>query len=649
MRKTIVAALLGAGCAVLSAGAGAVDLERFLREDSFTTIKISPDGTYVAATVPLEDATAVAILRTADMAMVGSFRPPRNNHAGSVDWVSNQRLVIGLAQKSGRLDRPQPTGELYGINADGKGGQLLVGYRVGGFNEGGVAAFLTDELANDDRSVLIAVWPFAENPYTRIERMDAVTGRRMTVARSPVQRADFTTDNTGEVRFASGASQDNVPKLYYRAQRGEEWVLINDQSQSHRVETPLGFSADGSLAYLQVEQTEGPDAILSWNPQTNERRLLLRDEVVDLGRVIYQPGTRVPVGALYFGDVPRARFFDDTSSTARLYRTLRAALRGPVYVTSSTRDGRTVLAQTWSGTNPGDFYRYDTVEKKATLLASRSSWIDAAQSAEVRPIALTARDGLPLHGFLTVPHGKQARALPMVVMPHGGPIDVFDAGDYQRDTQLLAAAGYAVLQINFRGSSNYGRAHAVAAKHQWGLRMQDDVTDATRWAIAQGIADEKRICIYGASYGAYAAMMGAVREPGLYQCAAGYVGVYDLPLMYEVGDIQDDRSGVTYLRDWLGPVEALGARSPVTLAAQVRVPVFLAAGGEDKRAPIEHTKRMEAALRRAGSPVESLYYKSEGHGFYTPQHQREYYAKLLAFLARSLGGQTASAATPAQP
>jgi dipeptidyl aminopeptidase/acylaminoacyl peptidase len=576
------------------------------------------------------------------MALVGSFRPPRNNHAGSFDWVSDKRLVIGLAQKAGRLDRPQATGELYGINADGKGGQLLVGYRVGGFNEGGVAAFLTDELASDDRNVLIAVWPFAENPYTRIERMDAVTGRRMTVARSPVQRADFTTDNTGEVRFASGASQDNVPKLYYRAQRGEEWVLINDQSQSHRVEKPLGFSADGSLAYLQVEQTEGPDAILSWNPQTNERRLLLRDEVVDPGRVIYQPGTQVPVGALYFGDVPRARFFDDTSSTARLYRTLRAALRGPVYVTSSTRDGRTVLAQTWSGTNPGDFYRYDTVEKKATLLASRSSWIDAAQSAEVRPIALTARDGLPLHGFLTVPHGKQARALPMVVMPHGGPIDVFDAGDYQRDTQLLAAAGYAVLQINFRGSANYGRAHAMAAKHQWGLRMQDDVTDATRWAIAQGIADEKRICIYGASYGAYAAMMGAVREPGLYQCAAGYVGVYDLPLMYEVGDIQDDRSGVTYLRDWLGPVEALGARSPVTLAAQVRVPVFLAAGGEDKRAPIQHTKRMEAALRRAGSPVESLYYKTEGHGFYTQEHQREYYATLLAFLSRSLGGATAS-------
>lgn len=647
MRTSIMAALLGLACAVLSAHAGAVELDRFLREESFNTIKISPDGTYVAATVPLEDATAVAILRSADMSMVGSFRPPRHNHAGSFDWVSNERLVIGLAQKLGRLDRPRATGELYGINADGKAGELLVGYRVGGFNESQVAAYLTDELPGDDRNVLVAVWPFAENPITRVERMDAVTGRRVIVARSPVQRADFTTDNTGEVRFALGAGSDNVPKLYYRAQRGEDWVLINDESVSHRVEKPLGFSADGSLAYLWVEQTEGPDAIVSWNPQTNERQPLLRDAVVDPGRIIFQPGTGIPVGALYFGDVPRARFFDDSSSTARMYRTLQAALKGPVYITSSTRDGRTVLVQTWSGSNPGDFYRYDTVQKKASLLASRSSWIDPGQSAQVRPIALTARDGLPLHGFLTVPHGKEARQLPLVVLPHGGPIGVFDEGAYEHETQLLAAAGYAVLQVNFRGSSNYGRAHTVAGKHQWGLRMQDDVTDATRWAIAQGIADARRICIYGASYGAYAAMMGAVREPGLYQCAAGYVGIYDLPLMYQRGDIQDDRSGVTYLRDWLGPAEVVAAHSPVNLAAQVRVPVFLAAGGEDKRAPIQHTKRMEAALKRAGTPVESLYFASEGHGFYTPAHRREYYTRLLAFLSRSLGGDTATPA--AQP
>ncbi|NYB77918.1 MAG: prolyl oligopeptidase family serine peptidase, partial [Stenotrophomonas maltophilia] len=159
-----------------------------------------------------------------------------------------------------------------------------------------------------------------------------------------------------------------------------------------------------------------------------------------------------------------------------------------------------------------------------------------------------------------------------------------------------------------------------------------------------GIADARRICIYGASYGAYSAMMGAAREPGLYQCAAGYVGVYDLPLMFTGGDIQDRDSGMSYLREWLGDPATLGAVSPVNLAERIRVPVFLAAGGQDKRAPIQHTERMEAALKRAGTPVESLYYKTEGHGFYTQAHRSEYYGKLLAFLSRSLGGKTATTA-----
>ena len=633
--------LLCMGCAWLPATGSAVELDHFLREDVFNSIKISPGGEYLAASIPLQDATAVAILRTADMTLIGSFRPPRNNHASNFDWVSNQRLVIGLALKSGRLDEPQPTGELYAINADGKGGELLVGYRARANNEN-VAAFLTDELVDDDRNALIAVWPFTENPQTRIERLDVVSGRRTVVARSPVQRANFVTDNSGEVRFAHGAGPDNLRKLYYRARGGTDWEMLNDEAVSHRVEMPLGFSADGSLAYLWVEQSSGPDAIVSWNPQTRERQELLRDEVVDPARVIHQPGSRIPVGALYLGAQPQARFFDAAAPTARLYRSLQAAFDGPVYVASSTRDARTVLVETWSGRNPGDFYLYDTVGKAARHLTSRSEWIDPAESAEVRSFTMTARDGLPLHGFLTIPHGSAGRNLPMVVVPHGGPFGVFDDGTYDRETQLLAAAGYAVLQVNFRGSSNYGRAHTQAGRQQWGAAMQDDVTDATRWAIAQGVADQARICIYGASYGAYAAMMGPIREPGLYQCAAGYVGIYDLPMMHARGDIRDARSGRNYLREWLGAPEALATRSPVNLAGQVRVPVFLAAGGEDERAPILHTRRMEAALRRAGTPVESLYYKTEGHGFYTLEHQREYYGKLLAFLSRSLGGKTAS-------
>ncbi|KOQ71130.1 alpha/beta hydrolase family protein [Stenotrophomonas maltophilia] len=656
MRRTMLTAALVVVGSVAAGSAWAVDLTQFLRQETFTDIKISPGGEYVAATVPMEDSTAIAVMRLADKQLVGSFRPPQKNHAYEFDWVSNERLLIGLAEKWGALDKPNPTGELYAIDANGNRGELLVGYRVESKGPGtriqpkkveAVAAFLADDLPGDERNVLVTVWPFAEDPFTRVERMDVVSGRRVRMASSPVRRGEFTTDGQGEVRFVHGSGSDNVNKLYYRERSGDSWKMINDEAVSTRIETAIGFSADGSLAYLQAEQAQGPDAIVSWNPQTGERAVVLRDEVVDPYRIIRQPGTHVPVGALYMGDTPRTRFFDEKSPEARLYRSLEAAFGGPVYITSSTRDGRVVLVETWSGTNPGDFYVYDTEARKAEHLISRSDWIDIDRSATVRPVALKARDGLPLHGFLTVPSGSDGRNLPMVVMPHGGPFHVFDNGQYDRQTQILAAAGYAVLQVNFRGSGNYGRAHAQAGAQQWGAAMQDDVTDATRWAIAQGIADARRICIYGASYGAYAAMMGAAREQGLYQCAAGYVGVYDLPLMFARGDVQERDSGVTFLREWLGDPAKLGAVSPVNLATQIKVPVFLAAGGEDKRAPIQHTERMEAALKRAGTPVESLYYKTEGHGFYTLAHRTEYYDKLLAFLSRSLGGKTAQASAPA--
>ncbi|MDN8650081.1 S9 family peptidase [Stenotrophomonas indicatrix] len=654
MRRIVLAALLCAVVGGTSAGTGGVDLDRYLRQEAFADIKISPGGEYVAATVPIEAGTALAIYRIADMKMVGTFRPPRNNHAHTFDWVSNERLLVGMAQKLGVLDRPAPTGELFGINANGKGGELLVGYRTAetglGTNikvkpAGMVAAFLTDELKDDDRNVLVAVTPFTDNAATQIERMDVSTGRRNAVARAPIAQAAFTTDARGEVRFAYGVGPDQKKKLYYRAGASSEWILLHDEALNPRNEAAIGFSADGRLAYLQVEQAEGPDVIVSWDPQSNERRTVLRDEIADPARIIHRPGTQVPVGALFMGTTPRTRFFDETSEDARLYRSLETALGAPVYITSSTRNGSTVLVESWSGRNPGDFYLYDTLGKRARHLISRSDWIDPAQSADVRAITLQARDGRPLHGFLTVPPGGPMRALPMVVVPHGGPIGVLDDGTYSTETQMLAAAGYAVLQVNFRGSAGYGRAHAQAARKQWGAAMQDDVTDATRWAIEQGIADRERICIYGASYGAYAALMGTVREPGLYRCAAGYVGIYDLPLMYARGDIQSDESGLIYLREWLGRPKDLVERSPVNLAAQVGVPVLLAAGREDQRAPVVHTERMEAALKQAGTPVQALYYKNEGHGLYNLANQRDYYGHLLAFLSRSLGGGTAAAAT----
>ena len=641
-------------CGARPVHAADVALDDYLRRAEFNDIQLSPTGEYLAMTLPLEGATAVAILRTSTMELVGNFRPPRNNHANTVDWVSDTRLVIGLAEKWGALDAPRPTGELYAMDANGKRGDLLVGYRarpdepglVSGRVVEPVAAFIADPLVGDERNVLISLWPFANDTSARLERMDVITGRRVLVSRSPVQRATFTTDNGGVLRFARGAAADNVNKLYYRQDDGR-WTLLNDEGSSQRIERPIGFSADNQLAYLVVEQARGPDAVVSWNPQSGERRTLLQDTVVDPTRIIHQPGTRVPVGVQFVGATPRSAFFDEQSPTARIQHMLEKAFPGQVVsLLSATRDNARILVKVDSGRNPGDWFLFNTATREAAFLTARNRWFDREGGASVRPVSLAARDGLALHGYLTVPKGSDGRGLPMVVVPHGGPIGEYDDGGFERDNQLLAAAGYAVLQINFRGSGNYGRAHTQAGAKQWGRAMQDDVTDATRWAITEGIADPQRICIYGASYGAYSALMGAAREPALYRCAAGYVGVYDLPMMFKKGDIQDRSSGLNYLRDWLGDPAALAAVSPVNLAASIKVPVLLAAGREDQRAPVQHTERMEAALKQAGVPVEAAYYPREGHGLYGEASQRDYYTRLLAFLARSLGGATAAPAAP---
>jgi len=651
MIKTKCIAAAVAALMLAPAFAQGVDVGAFVKKEAFRDIKLSPNGDYYAATVVLEDRTALAIMRRSDNALTAKFSLGNNTHVAGFNWVNPERVVISMAEKFGALDEPQPTGEMYAINADGGKPEFLVGQRMLGAGPGTkiqtkkvemVAAFLVDTLPANDKSVVVSVMPFSADPYTRADLLDVYTGRRTQLARAPVRNADFVTDNKGLVRFADGKGTDNVNKLYYREGESAEWHLFNDESEHDIIETPLGFSADDKVAYLQVQHRKGPDSIVAYDLATKQRTELFRDDDTDPGSIIYRNGTSIPVGAFVADGKPRTVFFDAASPEARLYRSLEAAFGEPVTITSQTSDGRLALVQVQSDRNPGDFYIFDTVAKKASHLVSRRDWFLPEDMAAMKPIQLTSRDGLTLHGYLTVPKGSNGKSLPMVVMPHGGPFWVRDYWAFDKDVQILANAGYAVLQVNFRGSGGYGRSFTQAGAQQWGGTMQDDLTDATRWAVKEGVADAQKICLYGASYGAYASLMGVAKEPSLYRCAAGYVGVYDLPTMHTDGDVQERGSGETFLKEWVGSREAVAATSPNRMADRIKVPVFLAAGGEDERAPIQHSRMMEKALLKAGVPVETLYYDTEGHGFYIEAHEREFYTRLLAFLSRSLGGAVAT-------
>jgi dienelactone hydrolase len=650
----ILAAALALALVPFAATAASVDVDAFTRNDQFQDIKLSPNGEYLAATVPFDDRTVLVILDRASNKVLGKFQLGADSAIASFDWVNPTRVLIGAAERFGALDKPQPTGELFAMDASGGKTEMLVGQRVKG-NLGShlrnrvtgmIAAFLVDDLPNDDKNVLISTSSFGGEPYTKVERMNVYNGQRQVVARAPVRNARFRTDQQGAVRFAVGSDTDNLSKLYYRANDAADWTLINDEGSSRIVQAPIGFSADGRTAYLLSEQAKGPDVILAYDVASGKSTTALADPEMSPYEILFQPGSAaVPVGAIYVDGKPRMRFFDEESADARLFRSLGAAFGdGAAVVTSSTSDGKLDLVESYSDRSPGDYYLFDSVAKKADHVVSRAQWIDPAAMSPTRAVQFQSRDGLAIKGYLTLPHGTSGRNMPMVVLPHGGPFQVSDDWQYTPEVQLLASAGYAVLQVNFRGSDNRGRWFSQAGARQWGGTMQDDVTDATRWAIQQGIADSSKVCIYGSSYGAYAALEGVAKEPGLYKCAAGYVGVYDLPMMFTEGDTRELASGRTYLHEWNGEPSELARDSPVNQAAQIKVPVFLAAGREDERAPVGHTEHMESALKRAGVPVESLYFDGEGHGFYKPEHRREFYTKLLAFLSRSLGGATAAPA-----
>jgi dipeptidyl aminopeptidase/acylaminoacyl peptidase len=644
-------------CALAPAMARAeVDLDRYLKPDTYGTTKISPTGEYFAVTMNLPDRSVLIIQRRSDGKITAKAAGNEHSEVADFWWVNDHRVMVAMAEKLGSRDTPVSTGELYGVNADGSNPKMLIGAQSQDRSSAAMVidvsgstyqyAELIDTLPKDPQHVLVSVSSYSAEPSTRVVRMDVDNGRTTDVAKAPVNRARFAADQDGVVRFAEGKDFENFSRLLYRPDDHADWTVVNDERSSKRVEWPLGFSADGKTAFLEVEQAAGPDAIVAFEPASGKRTEVLRDKLVDPDFLFYAKGGFTPVGASFVSDGRHARFFDEDGDDALLQRTLENAFPDlAVSVTSRTADGQQALVAVWSDTNPGDFYLFDERDKSAKGLFSRRLWLDPAKMQPTRAIDFAARDGTALHGYLTLPKNAKANA-PLVVIPHGGPFGISDTWDFDGEVQLLAEAGYAVLRVNFRGSGNYGRSFRDAGARQWGGLMQDDVTDATRWAIAQGLADPKRICLYGASYGAYSAMMGLAREPDLYRCGVGYVGVYDLPLM-----ARSDARKATWLKnwmnDWVGPASTLDAVSPTQLAARIRAPVFLAAGGKDLTAPVDHTRKLEKALKAAGNAPQTLYYDNEGHGFYTEEHRRAFYVQLLDFLAANLGGQRAKAPAPA--
>lgn len=645
----VLIAMFGLACdRAIAAAATPPPLEHFLERDAFVDVKISPDGRHLAASVPVERGSALVMLNTETGEKQGHFYAGKELEIDDFWWASNDRLLIAAAQRFLGDEAPTPTGEIFATDVDGGRSTPLIGYRAGQRSTGTHLKVRESErvwaspiaiLPDSEGVALVQVEPMLSRstlPAT-IERLDIEHGRRVKVATSPVIRARFLTDAEGNLRFAQGRNVNNELELHHRGPGEEEWTLINHEGQTGQELFAWGFSPDGRGVYLQASREDGPDAVELMDLASGERTEVYRHQRHDpVGPILSLDGDSV-IGVRERNPLPGVHFFDPEHPEALLWRSLLTAFEGhEVAVTSATADGSVAVVFVRSDRNPGEYFLFDRESKHARHFGSRGAKLDPEQMASTRAVQFRTRDGLAMDGWLTLPPGAAAKDLPLVVHPHGGPFGVQDIWGFSPGLQILATRGFAVLQVNFRGSGGYGKDFVLAGYKQWGRAMQDDLTDATRWAIEEGIADARRICIYGASYGGYASLMGVAREPDLYACAAGDVGVYDLETWTQRVDFQDLRWGRNYLRDAVG-TEGLQEVSPVHLAASIKVPVFLAAGENDRRAPVQQTERMEDALERAEVPVQSLYFRGEGHGYYSTDNKLKFYSELIAFFDQHIG------------
>lgn len=628
MRHTLILAAL-LSTTMSAPVSAAISLEDLLRRSQYDDLSISPGGEFLAATVMADDRSVLVVVRREDMKITATIDPGKEGYVENAYWANANRVFASTSKRFGLNAGASVLPMLFGIDADGK-------------NANSFAASVVALLPDDDEHMLISVCrrPDKDGCWNRVEKVSVNVGReREVIIDAPVQDADFVADNAGRVRFAWATDDDDNQKLYVRGvEKDAPWKLINDESTSGVEVYVIGTSRDSRRAFLRSERKTGPDAIESYEFESGTRSELLRDEIADPAEVVTTADNREPIGVTYRTAVPTFAFWNPQHPDAQLQMEIQSAFPSEFApITSSSRDGRYSIISVTSDREPGRYYLFDKKIGELKLLNKRKPWIDGEALVAMRPIKFDTRDGLTLHGYVAQPSGSTGPQ-PMVVMPHGGPYWVMDRWEFDVATQALAGHGYSVLRVNFRGSGGFGRAFADSGYGQWGRAMQDDVTDATKWAIAQGIADPKRICIFGASYGGYAALMGAVKEPDLYRCTIGVAGVYDLDVFFRWGDIQRTRYGERYLERAVGTDrEHRAQHSPARRASEIRAAIMLVHGGRDLRVPPEQVRAMRAALDRAGIAYEGYFPSYEAHGIADAENQLAYYQRVLAFLDKHIG------------
>jgi dipeptidyl aminopeptidase/acylaminoacyl peptidase len=629
-------------------GPAPIPLKAFFAPPQFTGAVLSPDGNNVALLMRGPEGNIVVASMPAAGGPARILAGIRGMDVSNVHWVNNRRVVFSALRLDAN-ERERTTGPgLHAINIDGSKRVHLVAHDWGGNARGTTLPpntfFLSD--VHDDQSSDVYV---VRNDARR-EDFEGYTLFRLNTETGNLVRVNMPDDVNNVLIDASG-----VPRVATQRREGRSHMLYNDPATGKWRElgsydmmatdfvTPALVTKSGQL-YVVGNNGRNTLGLYHFDVGTGK---LDPEPVVGLkqfdftGALIVAPDHESLLGVRYETSEDMTKWFDE--GMKQVQQKVDSLLPSTINELHTARDAAadSVVVRSYSDTEPGFWQLYHRSTGKLTPLGTRMPGINPLQMASTSFVRFKARDGREIPAYLTVPKGG-GKHLPMVVLVHGGPWARGVHLEWNREVQFLATRGYAVLQPEFRGSVGFGREHFEAGWKQWGRAMQDDVADGARWAIDQGVADSKRICIAGASYGGYATLMGLVKNPELFRCGVDWIGVTDINLLYNLRFTNTSQEAKTYglpllIGDQDKDAAMLKANSPLENAAKITQPLLLAYGGKDRTVPIEHGEKFYKAVKQTNPRVEWIEYPEEGHGWRYDRTSLDFWARVEKFLAENLG------------
>lgn len=604
-----------------------IPLEDFFRNAQEAAYQLSPDGRFLSFMAPYADCMNVFVKPTAGGEAI-RLTDETERSIGGYAWADDDRLVY-VKDHGGDENYA-----LYGIRPDGSDRRAYTAFD-------GVKTVIIDDLEEVPGQMIVGLNrrnPEVFDPY----RLDLNTGTLTLLAENPGNWQGWTTDHQGRLRAVTAIEDGVNTTLLYRPNDTEPFrpVLTTNFRESVSL---MEFTPDDRLVYAATNLHRDKVALVLMDPaDCSELEQLYEHPRYDISSITYSRRRKKLLAVYVTGHKePIRHYFDDEERQLR--KRIQAHFPGRRYGVADSNKAETLYIIYVGGDRTrGSYWLYDATTDKAEKIADIAPWLHEDELSEMHAVSYTTRDGLEIEAYLSLPVGltpETARNLPVVVNPHGGPW-ARDAWGYDSEAQFLCNRGYAVFQMNFRGSTGYGRRFLEAGYGQWGLKMQDDITDGVEWLIQQGIADASRIAIYGGSYGGYATLAGLAFTPDLYACGVDYVGVSNLltfmqtippywqpmlQMMYEqVGHPEHDR-------------QRLEATSPALHADQIKAPLFVAQGANDPRVNKAESDQMVEAVRRRGVDVEYMVKDDEGHGFMRQANRFDFYRAMERFLARHIG------------